>query len=108
MISLTEVFERINSAFPFFSRGERHVEEFLERYSFDSEGMKQRWEMFCRLWGNVEEFLKSEFPGMREIDCKSICELRMNLLRDKIERIEREFECYRSILEQHSIQFGEL
>jgi hypothetical protein len=101
MIYMTEVFERINGAFPLFSYGERYAEEFLDRYSFDREGVRQRWEVFDRLWRNVQEFLRTEFPGLREIDRMSLCELQMYLLRDKIERIEREYECYRSIIEQH-------
>ena len=108
MISWIGIFERINGALPLFSYGERHIEEFLNGYSFDRDGVRQRWEMFDRLWGNVQDFLKSEFPGLREIDRRSICELQMYPLRDKIARIEREYECYRSIVEQHPRPLAEV
>ena len=36
-----------------FSFGKRHLDEFLEKYSFDEDGIRQRWEMFDRLSNKV-------------------------------------------------------
>jgi hypothetical protein len=97
MVLLTDVLESINGAFPLFSHGERHIDEFLERYPFDGDGVTQQWEMFDRLSSNVMEFLRGRFPALGERNRSICCELQMCQLREKIERNEREDECYRSI-----------
>lgn len=102
MVLLTEVLDDINSAFPLFSYGERHIEEFLDQYSFDEDGIVQRWEMFDRLSNNIMEFLSSRFPTLGERNNSICCELQMSHLREKIEGIERTHECYRSIMARYT------
>jgi len=99
VILLTDVLEDINGAFPLFSYGERHIDEFLdENYSFDGDGVKRLWEMYGRLSGNVLEFLRHRFPTLGERSRTACCELQMSQLREKIMRIERGYECYRAIM----------
>jgi len=103
MILLTDVLEDINGAFPIFSYGERHVDEFLEKnYSSEEGGVNRLWEIFDRLFGNVLEFLRGRFPALGERERAACCELQMSQLREKITRIERRYECYRSILALHA------
>lgn len=100
MVLLTDVLDSINGAFPLFFYGERHIDEFLERYSFDQDGITQQWEMFDFLSRNVIEFLRGRFPALGELNHSICCELQMCQLREKIERNERKFECYLSIMAQ--------
>jgi hypothetical protein len=102
VVLITDVLDTINGAFPLFSYSERHIDEFLENYSFDQSGITQRWEMFDRLSKNVTEFLRSRFPALGERNLSICCELQMCQLRDKIERVERTYDCYRSIIMRHS------
>jgi hypothetical protein len=102
MILLTDVLESINRAFQIFSYGERHIDEFLERYSFDRDGITRQWEMFDSLSRNIMEFLRDKYPALGEHNHSICCELQMCQLREKIERNEREYECYRSILARHA------
>jgi len=102
MILLKDVLKDINGAFPIFMYGERHIDEFLERYPFDQDGVTQQWEMFDRLSRNVMEFLRVRFPTLGDRN-RSLCrDLQMCHLREKIERNEREYECYRSIVAPHA------
>lgn len=106
MVLLTDFLDSINSSFPLFSYGERHIDEFLETYSFDGDGIAQQWEMFDRLSNNVMEFLRCRFPELGERN-HSICrELQMCLLQEKIERTERTHDCYRSIMARYSLAVG--
>jgi len=102
MVLLTDVLDSINGAFPLFSYGERHMDEFLEKYSFDQGGITQQWEMVDGLSNNVMEFLRSRFPALSERNHSICCELQMCQLRDKIGRIERTYDCYRSIMARYS------
>lgn len=102
MVLLTDVLDSINSAFPIFSDGERQIDEFLEQYPFDRDGVRQQWEMFDRLSRNVMEFLRDRFPALGELNRSICCDLQMCQLREKIERNEREHECYFSIVNRHA------
>lgn len=102
MVLLTEVLDSINGAFPLFSYGERHIDEFLEKYSFDEDGIVQRWEMFDRLSNHIMEFLRSRFPTLGERNHSICCELQISPLREKIESIQRTYECYRSIMARYA------
>jgi hypothetical protein len=78
-----------NRAFPLFSYGERHIDEFLDQYSFDQEGVRRRWEMFHQLSENILEFLGVEFPTLGERG-RSICwKLQLSQIRAKITRIDK-------------------
>lgn len=102
MILIADILSSINSAFPLFSYGERHIDEFLEKYSFDEIGITRQWEMFDLLSNNVAAFLRSRFPTLGEPN-RSICrELQMCRLREKIEAKERAYAGYRSIVAQYS------
>jgi hypothetical protein len=98
MVLITDVLDSINDAFPVFSYGERHIDEILERYSFNQDGLTQQWEMFDLLSRNVMEFLRDRFPALGERNRSICCERQMCQLREKIERNERECECYNSIV----------
>ena len=102
MVFTTDVLENINGAFLLFSRGERHIDEFLENYSFNEDGVKALWEMFDRLSVNVLKFLRDRFPTLSEQARAACCELQMSQLREKIARIERAHECYRSIMARYA------
>jgi hypothetical protein len=102
MVLLTEVLDSINGAFPLFSYGERHIDEFLENYSFDEDGIVQRWEMFDLLSNHIMEFLRGRFPTLGERSHSICCELQISPLREKIEGIERTYECYRSIMARYA------
>ncbi len=102
MVLLTDVLESINGAFPLFSSGERHIDEYLGQFSFEKDGITQRWEMFDLLSRNVMEFLRNRYPALGELNCSICCELQMDQLRDKIERNERAYECYLSIVARHA------
>lgn len=98
MFSLPEVLYRIDQAFPIFSHGQRHIEEFLDGYSFDDEGIRQRWEMFDRLSTNVMAFLREEYPQLGARARSACCDLAMSALCEEIARIARMHRCYASIL----------
>ena len=100
---ITEVLDGINGAFPIFSYGERHTDEFLERYAFDRDGIAQRWEMFDRLSRDVMDFLRKRFPTLGERNYSVCRDLQMCSLREKIERIQREYECYESLINRRSV-----
>jgi len=103
MFSLPEVLNRIQEAFPIFSHGQRHVDEFLDSYSFDDEGIRQRWEMFDHLSTNVMAFLTREYPLLGLRARSACCELAMSALREQIARIARTHRCYASILASRNL-----
>lgn len=98
MFSLPEVLHRIEQAFPIFSHGQRHIEEFLDGYSFDDEGIRQRWEMFDLLSANVLTFLSREYPQLGARARSACRDLAVSALREQIARIARTHRCYASIL----------
>ncbi|HUD12413.1 MAG TPA: hypothetical protein VMQ56_02065 [Terracidiphilus sp.] len=106
----SKIFKAINGAFPIFMFGESHLHEFLETFSideggekwFDEDGIKRLWEMFDRLSENVLDFLRDRFPALGERDRAACCTLMMSQLKDKITRIERRYQCYRSIMERRA------
>jgi hypothetical protein len=58
--------------------------------------------MFDRLSGKVLEFLRNRFPTLGERGRAACCDLQMSQLREKIARIERKYECYRSITARYA------
>jgi hypothetical protein len=58
--------------------------------------------MFDLLSINIMDFLRCRFPALGERNHSICCELQMIQLREKIERIERMYECYRSIVARYS------
>jgi len=104
MILVSEVLESINGAIPIFSHGERHIDELLEWFPFDRDGIARQWEMFDSLSRNVMEFLRDRFPTLAELNDSICCDLQLCQLQEKIERNEREYECYRSIVAGYALQ----
>ncbi|MGP8251389.1 MAG: hypothetical protein ACLQHF_05095 [Terracidiphilus sp.] len=102
MVSFAGVLSSMRKAFPLFSYGERHIDEFLGTYSFDRDGVRQQWEMFGRLSRNVLEFLQTDWPSLSERERLIFCRLQMAPLWEKIKRIENTYECYGSIVARHS------
>lgn len=103
MFSLPEVLNRIHRAFPIFSHGQRHIDEFLDGYSFDDEGIRQRWEMFDNLSTNVMAFLTREYPQLGARARSACCDLAMSALCEEIARIARTHRCYASILASRNL-----
>jgi len=103
MVRIADVLQSINGAFPIFSYGERHIDEFLGIYAFSADGVAQQWEMFDRLSKNVLDFLRARFPLLGDRNRAICCELQMVQLREKITRIENEYGCYSSIIERSSL-----
>jgi hypothetical protein len=88
---------------PFFSQGESHIEASLERCSrFDRGGIQQQWELFVAVSKDVMEYLRFSFAALGEREHRIYCELQMSALREKIERNERGFEHYCSLVARHS------
>lgn len=102
MVLIADILTGINGAFPIFSFGERHIDEFLEKYPFDEDGIKLQWEMFDRLSRNVSDLLRMRFPALGETGRAICCEIQMSQLRDKIARAENMHSCYASILLAHN------
>jgi hypothetical protein len=98
MVLMSEIFENINGAIPLFSHGEQHLEEFLEQYPFDRDGMTRRWEMFDRVSAQVMSILRKKYPTLGERNHSILCGLQMCILRDKIKWTEKTYECYLSIM----------
>jgi hypothetical protein len=96
-LTLTDILSSIDSAFPIFSFGEGYIDEALNKFSFDQEGMKRRRDWYDRLSKNVLEFLDERFPELGQRGCSIICDLQLSLIREKITRVEDEFDYYRSL-----------
>lgn len=96
-MALINILNSIESAFPIFSYGERHIDEVLNKFSFDQDGMKGRWDLYDRLSNNILEFLDQRFPGLGSRECSIICDLQMSQICEKVTRIESEYDCYCSI-----------
>jgi hypothetical protein len=92
---------RVESALPEFADGQRKIEEWLESSSFDEDGSRQRWAMFDRLSEDAAKFLGTLSAEVREV-AELVCELLMCQLKESVERTDRVFECYRSIMAQYS------
>jgi len=103
MVLIADILTSINGAFPIFSFGERHIDEFLEKYPFNEDGIKSQWETFDRLSRNVSDFLRMRFPALGETGRAICCELQMSHLRDKVVRAENSHSCYTSILLAHNL-----
>jgi hypothetical protein len=101
-VSVDNVLSSIRGAFNIFVFGERHIDEFLERYPFDRDRVTQQWEMFDALNKNFMDFLRERFPALWERNRSICCELQMYQLREKIEWNERKYECYCSIVERRA------
>jgi hypothetical protein len=101
MTTRLDVTNSINCAFPIFSHGECHIDEFLNRYSFDQDGIRQQWEMYNRLSSNVLEFLRARFPKLEDNVRSAICELQMSKIQDKIREIENKYQCECSIVNRY-------
>jgi len=97
MVLPTEVLVSINDVI-----GERDSDEILEKHEFDKGGVTLLWEMFDHLSIEIMDFLRSRFPVLGERNHSIYCELQMIPLREKIEGIERMYECYHSILARYS------
>jgi hypothetical protein len=100
MFSTQDVIQSINDAFPFFSYGERYINEFLSRAPYETysvDGVKRQWELIDRLTNNVSEFLRGRYPAMSELERATYCEWRMRPLQDTIQRNEGMYRCYREI-----------
>jgi hypothetical protein len=98
MIELDDIMASIRGAFPVFSYGEKYTDDFLETtYSFDDDGMRQRWEMFDRLTNGVRAFLRTRYPAISEHTRASYSDLQMKPFQEKIARKVREYEHYKSL-----------
>lgn len=97
-MTLDDIVNRIDSAFPIFALGERHVEEELEHFPRDQEGTGQRWDWYRRLSENVLEFLTKAFPNQPQEWYRVVCDYRMFTIKGRIMRIEKrnELELYLS------------
>ncbi len=79
------------NAFTIFSFGEDYIVETLNRFSFDQEGMKRRWDWYDRLSKNVLEFLGQRHPELGQLGCSIICDLHMSRIRETITEAESEY-----------------
>jgi hypothetical protein len=95
-MTLDDIVNRIDSAFPFFAFGDRQADEKLENFSRDQEGTKQRWDWYRCLSENILEFLSKAFPNQRKEWYQAILDYRMSTIKEKIIRIEKrnELELY--------------
>jgi hypothetical protein len=99
-MTLDNIVNRIDSAFPIFAFCDRHVDAELENFPRDQEGTKQRWDWYRRLSENVLEFLTRAFPNQRQEWYQAVCDYRMFTIKEKIMHIEKcnELELYLSRL----------
>jgi hypothetical protein len=97
-MTLDDIVSTIDSAFPIFALGGRHVDEELENFPRDQEGAKRRWDLYRRLSVNVLQFLTRAFPNQRQEWYRAVCDYRMFTIEEKIKRIEKrnELELYLS------------
>jgi len=101
-MNLSGCLEHINNAFPVFSFGEGYINERLDRFSFDEEGIRQRWQWHDGLAKNTLSFLNEHFPSHGQRDCLIVCDLQMSRIREKIWATEGEFGLYSSIMQKYS------
>jgi hypothetical protein len=97
-VLMDDVLSSIRGAFDIFAFGEAHMDEFLERYPFDREGIEQQWKMFDSLSENVMDFLRVRWASLGERNHEICRDYQMRQLWEKIERNESKYECYRSIM----------
>ena len=101
VFSITEVLERLNSGIPFFSHGERHMDEVLAQHdAFTADGIEQQWRMHEQLKITVLDSLYKRYPSLGERERSICCELQMCHLREKIKRNVKRYECYRSLTQR--------
>jgi hypothetical protein len=91
-MTLDDIVNRIDSAFPIFAFGDRHADEELEGFPRDEEGTKQRWDWYHRLSENVLDFLTKTFPNQRQEWYRAVCDYRMFTIEEKIMQIEKRNE----------------
>ena len=97
-MNLSDCLEQTNNAFPVFYFGEGYVNERLDQFSFDGEGIRQRWQWYDDLAKNVFEFLNERFPGLGQRGCLIVCDVQMSRIRERIRATEDEFHLYSSIV----------
>ena len=102
MILVTDILNSINCEIPLFSHGEGYIDEFLERSSFDEEGIVQRGRMFDQVSNEIMEFLHRRFPTLGRQNHLICCDLQISHLREKIEAIDCAYEYYQSIMAQYA------
>lgn len=102
MTTLPDIMNSIGNAFPIFSGGQKHIDEFFDRYPHDQNGIRQRWEVYDSLSKNVFEFLRERFPYLRNGAHAALCDLQMCSIKDTIERTERWYRCCQSIVDSET------
>jgi hypothetical protein len=100
-MNLSDYLSQINNAFLVFSFGEGLVGERLDGFSFDEEGIRQRWQWHDNLAKNILEFLNGRFPGLGRRGCLAVCDVQMSWIREKIRATEGELSLYRSIVQKY-------
>ena len=95
MISLIEILNRINREIPFFSRGERYIQDTFECDAYAEDGPARRWELFVHVWSEVYEFLRTAYPSLGGRELRICLEHQMGSLREEIDRFDARYDCYR-------------
>jgi hypothetical protein len=101
-MNLSDYLEQINNAFPVFSFGESYINEWLGKFPFHEEGIRQRWRWHDGLAKNILEFLNDRFPDLERLDCFIICDVRLGPIREKIRATEGEYRFYWSVVQKYS------
>jgi hypothetical protein len=100
-MTLLDYEERINSAINMLSYSHSaHLWATLDGMSFDAEGMQRRRDWYNGQHAKIMEFLERDCPELERRDRLTICDLRMDAVREHIEQTEAEFGCYCSILDE--------
>ena len=101
-MSLVDYLAQINDAFPVFYLGEGHLNERLDKFPFDEEGIQQARRWHDGLAKNILEFLDDRFPGLGKLGCLIVCDVQMTGIREKLAATECEYRLYRSIVQRYS------
>jgi len=82
---------KINKAFPVFSYGDAHRNSVLGLDSIwiNKNQIKGIEDSFNRLRRNLLEFLNTEFPRNGRVWCETVCDLKMQPIRERIGRAKR-------------------
>src|SRR5579863_6637177 len=95
-MNLSDVVRSIENEFLIFSFGENYIDETLDKFPFDQEGMQRLWDWYDHLSQRVLEFLDQRFLELGQRGCSAICHLQLSQIREKITAIQSEFDCYTS------------
>jgi hypothetical protein len=107
------VWKSICRNFEILGDGERRIDEFLNlndttpdggerKFTYDEEGIGQRWCWLEHFSSDLLAFLRMEYPRASQLSCECLVDLVTCPLKEKIEALRNSYACYRHIISQQA------